>query len=495
MASVPRLAAGAVALLALSCQTAGAHAFGTMYVLPIPLWMYAYSASATLIVSFAVVGIFVTHKSAVPRASVPPPERQESARPGIAIRVAGAASVALLALTIATGLFGTANPATNFGMTFFWIVFILGFAYLTAFIGDVYAAINPWAVVIRWVERAWPRAFASRITYPRRLGYWPSVAFYGLFIWIELFGHFGPRALGTALAAYCVLTIALAWLFGKEAWFRYGEFFGLFFRLIAAMAPVGREERAGSIRLVPRKPFLGLLREPAERMSLALFALFTLSSTAFDGVHETSFWVDLYWRRVWPFLAPLIDGHVSNIYAASTEVLRVWQSLMLVLSPFVYLAVFLLFSALTKWAARSELSVRELALRFVLTLVPIAFVYNVTHYYTLLLTEGPNIIRLVSDPFGFGWNLFGTRDGELPNLLPQAGSIWHFQVALILIGHIVSVYLAHVEALRLFADRGRAVRSQVPMLLLMVALTTIGLWILSLPIDSGAVVVPFQEDA
>jgi hypothetical protein len=41
--------------------------------------------------------------------------------------------------------------------------------------------------------------------------------------------------------------------------------------------------------------------------------------------------------------------------------------------------------------------------------------------------------------------------------------------------HIVSVYLAHVEALRVFPDTRRAVLSQLPMLLLMVIFTTLGL--------------------
>ena len=60
-------------------------------------------------------------------------------------------------------------------------------------------------------------------------------------------------------------------------------------------------------------------------------------------------------------------------------------------------------------------------------------------------------------------------------------TVWHTEVALILIGHVVSVYLAHRVALRLFASRREAMISQLPMLLLMVAYTVIGLWVISLP--------------
>jgi hypothetical protein len=47
---------------------------------------------------------------------------------------------------------------------------------------------------------------------------------------------------------------------------------------------------------------------------------------------------------------------------------------------------------------------------------------------------------------------------------------------------VVAVYLAHVAALRLFRSQRGALVSQVPMLLLMVAYTTLSLWILAQPI-------------
>jgi len=68
--------------------------------------------------------------------------------------------------------------------------------------------------------------------------------------------------------------------------------------------------------------------------------------------------------------------------------------------------------------------------------------------------------------------------------------VWHAQVALILVGHVVSVYLAHAQALQLFPGEKQAVWSQLPMLTLMVLFTTVGLWILSLPIAGGQVQAP-----
>ena len=460
---------------------ASAHAFGQTYVLPIPFWMYAFAASAALALSFVVVGYFVTAKDAVRNARTVDLGGILWARGGF-LGVLRAFSVALLALTLLTALFGTPNPFANFSVTFFWIIFVLGFAYATALIGDVYAALNPWRGLCDLIEWRYPGAFRARVTYPAWLGYYPALVLYMGFIWVELFAHASPRGLGLYLLAYTLINLGGARLFGPDAWFRYGEMFAVVLRLIAKMAPV--EYTSGRLRL--RQPFSGLLKEPADHPSLLLIVLFMLSSTAFDGVHQTLPWVHIFWKRIYPPLAAMI----AQPYLFFVDIYYYWQWSMLFLSPFFYLAVYLAFIWLMKRAVRSERTLRELALDFTFCLVPIAFVYHVTHYYTLLLTQAPAIVPLVSDPFGWGWDLFGTaRRGPNPVIVP-ADWVWHTQVALILVGHVVSVYLAHAKALELFPRTGRAVWSQLPMLVLMVAFTTAGLWILSLPIAAGQVQLP-----
>jgi hypothetical protein len=158
---------------------------------------------------------------------------------------------------------------------------------------------------------------------------------------------------------------------------------------------------------------------------------------------------------------------------------------MLFASPFVYLLVYVGFVYAAKLFAGSDRPLGSLTRQFAFTLIPIAFVYNVTHYFTLLLGQGYQAGRMLSDPFNRGWNLFGTASWGGDPFIPDAGVVWHIQVALILIGHIVSVYLAHVEALKTFANSRKALVSQLPMLVLMMVFTTTGLWILSLPLSSG----------
>jgi len=483
------LRASAAAALCGASPWAGAHSFGTIYNLPVPFWMYAYGATAALIVSFAVVA-YVT---GVPAATAGRDGDRAVAAParigGRCLALLRGLSVFALALAIVAGFVGTQNPNTNINMTLFWIVFTLACYYVTALVGDVYGLANPWRALCGVIELAFPRAFRPRVAYPAGLAYYPALLLYGAFIWIELFGRTQPRSLAVVLLTYTAINLAGAVLVGKDAWFRYGELFGVMFRLAGKIAPIdyvrdpGAVERYG-IRV--RKPFVGLLDEPAEHGSLLLFVLFTLSSTAFDGIHETSPWVGVFWKDIYPVLAALL----KQPYLVLVSFYYYWQWAMLFVSPFVYLAIYLFFIRLAKAAAGSTTSVRALALQFAFSLVPIAFVYNVTHYYTLLVSQGVNIVRMVSDPFGLGWNLFGTAGSISTPILLDAGGVWHTQVSLILIGHIVGVYLAHVEALRSFSTSQRAIVSQLPMLVLMVLFTTAGLWILSLPIAAGQIVQP-----
>ena len=451
--------------------------------------MYAFGAAAALLLSFVVVGVFASVPSVGVVAQSPAVALPTRARARRGVRAGQLVSLFLLALCIATGLFGSQNPFANFNMTFFWMVFVLGVPYAVALVGDFYSAVNPWIAFVESIERVSGRSFAGRVKYPMRLGYCPALVLYMAFIWLELFGQLSPRGLSIALAVYTAINGLGAWVVGKDAWFRYGEFFAVFLRLTGKMSPWARPWGGSAAQAREasrwRIPFSRLLDEPAQHASLVLFILFMLSSTAFDGLHSTLPWVAVFWKDIYPEIAPWFSPAPGQQYALSAQLYHVWQWCSLLLSPFAYFAVFYAFAWAVKAVSGSTHSTHDLVLRFAMTLVPIAFVYHLTHYYTLLLAQAGQIVRLASDPFGFGWNLFGTGRETIEPLMIDVQSIWHTQVALIVIGHIVSVYLAHVESLRIFSGARRAAVSQLPMLVLMVLFTTLGLWILSLPLGSS----------
>ncbi|NKF24449.1 hypothetical protein [Solimonas marina] len=474
--------AAALALL-LTPLPAAAHSFGRIYNLPVPFWLYAYGAAAALLLSFLIAGYFATAPRAAAMAAAPSHScdglRAALRRWQLPMGLRGLALLCLL-LCMLSGYIGVRDSYRNFNMTCFWIVFVLGFAYLTALIGDLYALVNPWQTLAALIGRVWPRYWRGRHAYPAPAAYWPAVVLYMGFIWVELFGNTRPWSLAAWLSLYTAINLIAVGLVGARDWFRYGELFSVFMRLIAKMAPIdyvpGRHLRL-------RKPFSGLLETPASHWSLLVFVLFMLSSTAFDGLRATVAWYRVFWGDASGWFTQWFGQSPIYLYVQLRPWYLAYESLCMLLSPFLYLAVYLLFIVLTRWLGGRRHSVRELAFSFAYSLLPIALVYHVTHYYTLLLTQGVKIVSLLSDPFGYGWNLFGTAGRFRAPFLPDLGTVWHTQVGLILFGHIVSVWIAHTEALRLYPSRGRALLSQLPMLVLMVLFTTAGLWILAQPIQ------------
>ena len=67
----------------------------------------------------------------------------------------------------------------------------------------------------------------------------------------------------------------------------------------------------------------------------------------------------------------------------------------------------------------------------------------------------------------------------------SARLVWFVGVGAIVIGHVIAVYVAHVISMRRSGSRGAALRSQYPMVALMVGYTVVSLWIVAQPIVAG----------
>lgn len=466
-------------------NTALAHSFGISYSLPVPLWLYGSGGAVALALSFAVAAIFTRH--GVTAANSPAKVVAQNGPLSGLMRICQWIAVCLLALAIATGLFGHPNAYANLNMTLFWIVFVLAFAYFSAVVGGVYAQANPWQnLSVLAAKLVKPMQNGLFVYDHKSYGYWPAIALYMAFIWVELFGGTKPLSLAYYLLAYTGINLIGSVLWGVKHWFRYGEFFSVFLRLVTLSAPFHlRQTDAGKMQLTAQWPFSGLLKETADHRSLVIFVLFMLSSTAYDGLHETVVWQRLFWTQLLPTLDPSVADQGLRAIITHQNWYHAFQWGSLIAGPFIYLGAYWLALWAGKKLANSTLPLQLLSQRFAYSLLPIALVYHVTHYYTLLQTQGIKVLALFSDPFGIGWNLFGTADWFKEPIIPNISLVWHVQVITIVLGHIISVYIAHVEALRLFDNRRTATLSQLPMLLLMMAFTTAGLWILAQPIQSG----------
>jgi len=206
-----------------------------------------------------------------------------------------------------------------------------------------------------------------------------------------------------------------------------------------------------------------------------------LATVTFDGLLATPLWAEIV---QWALYSEQVRPLLLLLQPFFSDAISVISSVGMVLFALLFVLVFLLFSLMMKWAVggTTGIDVRSIAGSFVLTLVPIALAYHLAHYLSYLLIVGQYMIPLVSDPFGYGWDLFGTKLYFVDIGIVNARFIWITSVIVIVVGHIFSVFLAHVMALRLFKTSRLVLLSQIPMLLLMVGYTMISLWILAQPI-------------
>jgi hypothetical protein len=469
--------------LALLCGPVQAHELLMKYNLPVPFRLYLYACAATLLVTFLLLGWFMRAPAGALHATDLGIHRERSLGrvPAWLVWLLRIGALACLVIAIIAGLIGTKDPDDNLNLTLFWDIFLLGVTYLTLLIGDIYMFANPWLTIVELLEGKKSVSRPARFSYPPSIAYWPALVFYVALVWLELFTLPGPLELSYILLAYSAVTFVGVWLFGKTVWFRHCELFAVLFRLIGLMAPLAYRQHADrpAIEVRLRLPFVGILEERAESISLVVFVLFILAGTTYDGMHQTLFWKGIFWHHILPFLQAM-----SGAAAHTDRVMEQWyeqfQHLGLVVAPFFYFAIYLAILEIARVATKTAIPLRTLALALAFSILPIAFVYNLAHYFTLILVRAPVLPYLLTDPFGFEWNPLNLPHLGDPPVLNMA-VVWHVEVALILIGHVISVWLAHRVALRIFPTRREAIISQVPMLLLMMAYTVLGLWVISLP--------------
>jgi hypothetical protein len=101
----------------------------------------------------------------------------------------------------------------------------------------------------------------------------------------------------------------------------------------------------------------------------------------------------------------------------------------------------------------------------------------VAHYFSLLVLDGQRMFIQISDPLGRGWDLFGTKDYEINWVLVSPSTIAWVQTLAIAVGHVLAVAAAHDRAISRYHHHV-AVRSQYPMLGVMIAYTVAGLFLL-----------------
>lgn len=485
-ACIAACVAGCAAFAALWPAAAQAHGFGQRFDLPLPLWLWITGAGGTIVLTFVALALFATQRrldgwtTGVDLLRTPAAQRIAH-RAAQVLRALGAM---LFLLALATGFFGNQNAYANLVVTLVWVIWWVGMAFFCALVGDLWEVVDPLRTLYLAASRLLGRRGATLgLRYPTALGAWPAVLLYFGFAWVELVwqGKDLPAMLASAMLGYALLTWAGMALFGVEAWRDHGDAFVAAFRVLGRFAPLQvRSSAPGQPPVLRLRHYAaGLLTREPLSFSGVVFVLLMLSTVTFDGFHQTPLM-----ERI-ETTAQTTRSVAEALFMLSAtgldETRLITSTLLLAFAVFFVL----IYRATVAWIFRlggEQRSDAPPANTVVLTLVPIAVAYHLSHYFTLLLTTGQFIVPLASDPYGWGWNLFGTRGYEVNLAVVGPALYWYGAVVLIVVGHVQAVVVAHIDSLRRFQDPRAALRSQLPMVALMVAYTSLSLWIMAQPI-------------
>ncbi len=454
------------------------HALVGRQDLPIPEWLFAWAASAVLVVSFFALSVawHTTRFEETNWRAVRPWISRALLNRGVEV-ACGAAGVFLLVVTVWSGLNGTEAPDRNFSVTFVFVTVWLGLVVLSIAFGDLFRAFNPWRAIARVTGGLFKliagQSAPAPLAYPERWGRWPAALGVVAFVWLELvYGQGGfqtvgltPHTVAVAALVYSAYTFVAMTLFGSERWLERGETFSVYFHMFSTLAPFEVRDR----QLGVRRALAASTKWIAEAPGSVAVVLFTIGATTFDGAAEGT------------LAEPIrtVEGWCADIGLGPVAALRVTNS--------IFLALALGFVAGLYWAGiygmhtvRTKLSTLELGRLFAHAFIPIALAYLVAHYFSLVVfQEQAQFTFLLSDPLGDGSDIFGTAGGGIDYGALSANAIWYIQVAALIVGHVTALVLGHDRALKVYGDTRLAARSQYWMLALMVGFTSLGLFLLS----------------
>ena len=448
------------------------HGFGPRYDLPAPLFWYLFAAAGVVVISFVLVVAFAGQQvgsKALQYPRRPAPFLLRLARSPWPRGVGGTIGVLALLAIVVTGLFGSSRPELNPAEFLTWIYFWAGLVILSGLVGNLWYLLNPWAAIYDLVTRFVRLGPVWKLP---NVGVWPAAAAYFSFACLELTTGMAnqPRVVALTALAYSAVTLAGMILFGRDEWLEHCEAFSVLFGIIGKFGPIEAERGDdGAISAVYLRPWgVGLLQTGPSGWDRVFFVILMLSTLAFDGIIATPAWQDFN-ITLEPLWLPM--GPWGFFFT---------RTLGLTLLTIAFLLVFVAFIEMVIFFGNRKVDFVTTATGFAMTLVPIALVYNAAHNYSYVVVQSQALIPLLNDPLAKGWHLWPAVANLTPSFaLAQASTVWFAQVVLIVLGHVIAVYLAHLRAGERFRTAQRALLSQYPMLALMVIYTMTSLLILA----------------
>ncbi len=342
--------------------------------------------------------------------------------------------IIILFLLIAPGIFGNESSKTSVAPLILWVFLWIGVPVLGLFFGDIYSKFNPLNL------------FSLKSDKPESV-YFACILFIGL-TWFELVWRKPGNPLNIAIVLITLFVcVNLLRYFLKKSLIEVDPLLLLHYLY-------------SKLKLFNSKPYFRSLLDNignlAKLRGIEYFVLLMIGTVTYDGLRETTFWY--------------------NQFGSRTDDIGFSTMMFLIMN----LGTILFYRFACFFAIKvggSNLELNHVSNLFGHTMLPIAFAYHVTHYLTLLLFESQTFFYRFNDPIGIGMNILNVQEPTI-NYFVEPLVIWGIQVAVTLLGHMLSVVLAHDLAVKLFGHQ-QSDKTQYIFLFITVALTLQALFVLS----------------
>ena len=342
--------------------------------------------------------------------------------------------IIILFLLVAPGIFGNESSKTSIAPLILWVFLWIGVPVLGLLFGDIYSKFNPLNL------------FSLKSNKPESV-YFACILFIGL-TWFELVWKEPGNPLNIAIVLITLFVcVNLLRYFLKKSLIEVDPLLLLHYLY-------------SKLKLFNSRPYFRSLLDNignlAKLKGIEYFVLLMIGTVTYDGLRETTFWY--------------------NQFGSRTDDMGFSTMMFLIMN----LGTILFYRFACFFAIKvggSDLELNHVSNLFGHTMLPIAFAYHVTHYLTLLLFESQTFFYRFNDPIGIGMNILNVEEPTI-NYFIEPLVIWGIQVAVTLLGHMLSVVLAHDLAVKLFGHQ-QSDKTQYIFLFITVALTLQALFVLS----------------
>lgn len=377
-------------------------------------------------------------------------------------------------LAVLTGLFGTPAGNRNFGIVFVWIVWwALLMLLLVPFAGRLWCMVCPIPAPGEWLQRRAfvgvrdkGRLFTRGLKWPRRLdNIWLQN---GAFLAVALFSKViltTPVISGLVMLLFAGLAVATSLLFERRIFCRYLCPVGGFIGLYSQLAPVelrvkdrrvcaghktktcytGSDAGYGCPWLVfpgalDKNTYCGMCAECVKTCPLDNIAVsvrpFGADLQSSRGRRLDEAYRGFIMLTCAPIYAIVFMGPWATLkeaaYAVGTPAWWLYAAALFAATLVVVPGVFYACAWTAHRIGRAAASTKKLFIEYAYALLPLGLAAWVAFSVSFVLINVSYAWPVLSDPFGWGWNLIGTADWAwtpyLANLIP------YVQIAVLLVG-------------------------------------------------------------